>query len=138
MTWALESLNPMGATARHFKLTILLNFFSNFSLFLIPSSPTPFIDRNREKDFFWQFFEFVFGQAKSQKLQKFRWDSTENWKWVLVYKTAWKVSVFWVSLVRIFQHSDWIRTDTKYFSVFSPNAGKYGRVTPNTDFFHAV
>ena len=29
-------------------------------------------------------------------------------------------------LVRIFPHSDWIRRDTKYHSVFSPNAGNYG------------
>ena len=29
-------------------------------------------------------------------------------------------------LVRIFPHLDWIRRDTPYLSVFSPNAGKYG------------
>ena len=40
--------------------------------------------------------------------------------------TAWKVPVFWVLLVRIFLHSDWIRRDTEYLSIFSPNAGKYG------------
>ena len=40
--------------------------------------------------------------------------------------TAWKVFVFGVFLVRIFPHSDWIRRDTKYLSVFSPNVGKYG------------
>ena len=28
---------------------------------------------------------------------------------------------------RIFSHSDWIRRDTKYHSVFSPNAGKCGK-----------
>ena len=28
---------------------------------------------------------------------------------------------------RIFPHSDWIRRDTEYFSVFSPNAGKSGK-----------
>ena len=28
---------------------------------------------------------------------------------------------------RIFQHSDWIQRDTKYLSVFSPNAGKCGK-----------
>ena len=37
-----------------------------------------------------------------------------------------KLSVFGVILVRIFLQSDWIRKDTEYFSVFSPNAGKYG------------
>ena len=41
---------------------------------------------------------------------------------------------------RIFPHLDWIRRDT--ISVFSPNAGKCGkmwtRITPNTDSFYAV
>ena len=36
------------------------------------------------------------------------------------------MSVFRVILVRIFPHSDWIRGDTKYLSVFSSNAGKCG------------
>ena len=39
--------------------------------------------------------------------------------------TAWKGSVFGVFLVRIFPHSDWIRGDALYLSVFSPNVGKY-------------
>ena len=40
---------------------------------------------------------------------------------------ALKVSVFGVILACIFPHySDWIQRDTKYLSVFSPNAGKYG------------
>ena len=29
-------------------------------------------------------------------------------------------------LVRIFPHSDWIRRETEYLSVFSPTVGKYG------------
>ena len=42
-------------------------------------------------------------------------------------------------LVRVFQHSDWIRRDTLYLSVFSLNAGKYGpEKTPYSDTFHAV
>ena len=42
-------------------------------------------------------------------------------------------------LVRIFPHSDWIRRDTSYLSVFSPNTGKYGpEKTPYLDNFHAV
>ena len=42
-------------------------------------------------------------------------------------------------LVRIFPHSEWIRRDTSYLSVFSPNAGKYGpEKTPYLDTFHAV
>ena len=42
-------------------------------------------------------------------------------------------------LVRIFPHSNWIRRDTSYLSVFSPNAGKYGsEKTPYLDTFQAV
>ena len=41
--------------------------------------------------------------------------------------------------VRIFLHSDWIRRNTKYLSVFSPNARKYGpEKTAYLDTFHAV
>ena len=35
-----------------------------------------------------------------------------------------KVSVFGVSLVRIFSHLDRIQRDMEYLSAFSPNAGK--------------
>ena len=42
-------------------------------------------------------------------------------------------------LVRIFPHSDWIRRDAEYLSVFNPNAGKYGpEKTLYLDTFHAV
>ena len=42
-------------------------------------------------------------------------------------------------LVRIFRHSDRIRRDTDYLSVFSPDAGKYRpEITPHLDTFHAV
>ena len=40
--------------------------------------------------------------------------------------TILKVSVLGVFLVRIFPHSNWIRRDSPYLSVFSLNAGKYG------------
>ena len=50
---------------------------------------------------------------------------------IQIFLTAWKVPKS--------AHSDWIRRDTKYFSVFSPNAGKYGpEKTPYLDTFHAV
>ena len=42
------------------------------------------------------------------------------------HNTGWKVSVFVAFLVRIFPHLNWIGRDTPYFSVLSPNAGKYG------------
>ena len=42
-------------------------------------------------------------------------------------------------LVHTFPYLDWIRRDTKYPSIFSPNAGKYGpEKTPYLDIFHAV
>ena len=42
-------------------------------------------------------------------------------------------------LVRIFPRLDWIRTDTSYLSVFSPNARKYGpEKTLYLNTFHAV
>ena len=42
-------------------------------------------------------------------------------------------------LVGIFQHSDWIRRDTEYLSVFTPNTGKYGpEKTPYLDTFHTA
>ena len=40
--------------------------------------------------------------------------------------TAWKVFVFGVFLVCIFPHSDCIRRDAPYLSVFRPNVRKYG------------
>ena len=52
--------------------------------------------------------------------------------------TARKVSIFGAFLVRIFPHSDWIRRDTKYLSVFSPKAEIRNKKNPNTDTFHAV
>ena len=42
-------------------------------------------------------------------------------------------------LDRILPHSDWIRRDTEYLSVFSQNAGKYGpEKTPYLETFHEV
>ena len=49
------------------------------------------------------------------------------------------MSVIGVFLVRISPHPDWIGRDTPYFSIFSPNAGKYGpEKLPTADIFHAV
>ena len=45
---------------------------------------------------------------------------------IFEWVTAWKVSVFGVFLVGIFLHSNWIRRDIPYLSVFSQNARKYG------------
>ena len=49
------------------------------------------------------------------------------------------VSIWRSFLVRIFQHFDWIRRNTKYLSIFSFKWGKiWTRKTPNTDTFPAV
>ena len=53
--------------------------------------------------------------------------------------TAWKVLKYGFFLIRIFPHFDWIRRDTPYLSVFSPNVGKdEPEKTPYLDTFHAV
>ena len=44
----------------------------------------------------------------------------------VLYNTAWKVFMLGVFLVRIFAHSDWIRRNTPYLSVSSPNVGNHG------------
>ena len=46
-----------------------------------------------------------------------------SWKYILREKCP-NTEFF---QVRIFPHSDWIRWDTPYLSVFSPNAGKYSQ-----------
>ena len=48
---------------------------------------------------------------------------TSQHRWQVWIYTTWKLSVFGVILVHIFPHSDWIRRDTEYLSVLSPNAG---------------
>ena len=58
-------------------------------------------------------------------------------EWYIIF-TAWKLSVFGVFLVRIFPHSDWIRRDIPYFSVFSLNAGKYGPEKLRTQTLHSM
>ena len=52
--------------------------------------------------------------------------------------TAWKMSVFGVILVRIFQHSDWIRRDTVSLHIQSECGKIWTRITPNTVTFYAV
>ena len=69
-------------------------------------------------------------------LKVFYNNGQENWEMVLdqieIRNNA-RVSVFWVFLVRIFPHSDWIRRDAK------SECGKIRtRKTPNMDTFHAV
>ena len=65
--------------------------------------------------FFWQFLFFFCNLISDNGTTDFK-----------ALSIAWNVSVFAVILVRIFPQSDWIRRDTLYLSIFSPNAGKYG------------
>ena len=56
-----------------------------------------------------------------------------------VGSTVWNVSKYRAFSGPWFPHSDWIPRDTKYLSVFSPNAGKYGpEKTPYLETFHTV
>ena len=59
-------------------------------------------------------FLLLFGKRKLQSFE------------ISLELTAWKLFVFGVILVRIFPHSNWIRRDTPYLSVFSSNAEKCG------------
>ena len=63
---------------------------------------------------------FAFCKKNQQEVSK-------AWREIVRITTASKVSIFRVFLVRIFPHSSWIRRDTEYLFVFSPNTGKYRR-----------
>ena len=66
----------------------------------------------------------------SDKYDFLRWKLTEN-------QNKYPNTKFF--LVRIFPHSNWIRRDTSYLSVFSPNTGKYGpEKNPYLNTFHTV
>ena len=62
----------------------------------------------------------------------------ESFKYNLHQITLFTVFVFWVILVRIFPHSDWIRIDTESFRVQSKCRKIHTRITSNTDTFYAV
>ena len=52
--------------------------------------------------------------------------ASNQMKEIKISVTAWKVSVFGVSLVRIFPNLEWIWRDTPYLSVFDLNTGNSG------------
>ena len=65
-----------------------------------------------------------------------KWNTVNTWSNVPLREKCPNTELF---LVRIFSRLDWIRRDTPYLSVFSPNAGKYGpEITPYLDTFHTV
>ena len=72
-------------------------------------------------------------------MEEFKWLIKEKFNQAHCYTQREKCLNTEFFLVRIFPHSDWMRRDTKYLSVFSPNAAKYGpEKTPYLDTFHAV
>ena len=77
---------------------------------------------------------FLYSQKKPKKLwfsgifrgHKMRTLTRNVLKDVCYLSLREKYPLFGVFPVRISPHSDWIRRDTPYLSVFRPNAGKYG------------
>ena len=60
-----------------------------------------------------------------------------NYAWVVTLREKYPNTEFF--LVRVFPHSNWIRRDTPYLSVFNSNAEKHRpEKTPHFDTFHAV
>ena len=95
-----------------------------FASSLIQFSPVMLLCTNHSNDFHSKTMDWFLHNSKTEQ----KWD---NDIFVILLKilrtcTEWKVSVFGDFLVGIFPHSDWIRRDTPFLSVFSPNAGKYG------------
>ena len=127
-------------------------FGSIFFLVKYWLSTTPFQEqlfwRTSAKDCFWYFkCKKPYSGNRDTKtlfLPVIRlWMVSDEWRQIIktwIIDTAWKVSnqircFFWFA----FSVFDWIRRDTPYLSVFSPNAGKYGpEKTPYLDTFHAV
>ena len=76
-------------------------------------------------NYFWPIFSFCTQWTQKRNfvillfLGDIKWKHWPKMHWVKCVR----IRIF---LVRIFSHSDWIRGDTEYLSVFSPNAGKYG------------
>ena len=63
---------------------------------------------------------------------------SKAWRKIVRITTASEVSIFGVFLVRIFPHSSWIRRDTEYLFVFSPNTGKYRRENSEYTVYFAI
>ena len=78
---------------------------------------------------------------RSMKYKTEKWQIFQNnCKTTLRKKNPYS-ELFWSVFFRMFPHSDWIRRDTEYLSVFSPNAGKCGKNADQNnsecgDFYH--
>ena len=79
----------------------------------------------------------VFGHFSRSDWHSPQWSSGTYWGLCQSLREKCANTEFF--LVRIFLHSDWIRRDTDYLSVSSPNAGKEGpEKTPCLDTFYAL
>ena len=86
-------------------------------------------------------FKLMFKQTQSYTSKVYSFQVLSNSGESSLINTAWKVSLFGVFQVRIFSHTDWIRRDNPYLSVFGLNMERFELwtwKTPNTDTFHTV
>ena len=80
---------------------------------------------------------WIGGRGDPELLFFFRTSSMNDPFWKMALREKCQNMEF--VLVHTFPHWYWIRRDTPYLSVFSPNAGKYGlEKAPYLDTFHAV
>ena len=70
-------------------------------------------------------FKLMFKQTQSYTSKVYSFQVLSNSGESSLINTAWKVSVFGVFQVRIFSHSDWIRRDNPYLSVFGLNMERF-------------
>ena len=70
-------------------------------------------------------FKLMFKQTQSYTSKVYSFQVLSNSGESSLINTAWKVSVFGVFQVRIFSHSDWIRRDNQYLSIFGLNMERF-------------
>ena len=70
-------------------------------------------------------FKSMFKQTRSYISNVYSFQVLSNSGESSLINTAWKVSVFGVFQVRIFSHSDWIRRDNQYLSIFGLNMERF-------------
>ena len=69
--------------------------------------------------------KLMFKQTQSYISKVYSFQVLSNSGESSLINTTWKVSVFRVFQVRIFSHSDWIRRDNPYLSVFGLNMERF-------------
>ena len=70
-------------------------------------------------------FKSMFKQTRSYISKVYSFQVLSNSGESSLINTAWRVSVFGVFQVRIFSHSDWIRRDNQYLSIFGLNMERF-------------